>query len=58
MTVLLEAELFVMAEEMLVEVLGRIREGDWEIVLPPLFEEPGVNQPAPIRRVARPGSGR
>jgi hypothetical protein len=36
---------------MLVEVLGRIREADRDIVLPPLFEEPGVNQPAPIWRV-------
>lgn len=46
-----EAELFVMAEEMLVEVLGRIREADRDIVLPPLFDQPGGDQPAPIRRV-------
>lgn len=48
-----EAELFVMAEEMLVEVLGRIRPADRDIVLPPLFEEPGVDQPAPIWRVVQ-----
>ncbi len=48
-----EAELFVMAEEMLVEVLGRIRAADRDIVLPPLFEEPGVDQPAPIWRVVQ-----
>jgi hypothetical protein len=48
---LLEAELFVMAEEMLVEVLGRIRDTDRDIVLPPLFEEPGLDKPAPIWRV-------
>lgn len=33
---LVEAELFVMAEQMLVEVLGRIRDGDRDIALPPL----------------------
>jgi hypothetical protein len=46
-----EAELFVMAEEMLVEVLGRIREQDQDIVLPPLFDAPGVDQAAPLRQV-------
>jgi hypothetical protein len=50
---LLEAELFVMAEEMLVEVLGRIRVADRDIVLPPLFQELGVDQPAPIWRVVQ-----
>ncbi len=48
-----EAELFVMAEEMLVEVLGRIRPADRDIVLPPLFEELGVDQPARIWRVVQ-----
>jgi hypothetical protein len=46
-----EAELFVMAEQMLVEVLGRIREQDRDIVLPPLFATPGADQSAPLRRV-------
>jgi hypothetical protein len=46
-----EAELFVMAEEMLVEVLGRIREQDLDIVLPPLFDAPGVDQPVPLGQV-------
>jgi len=32
-----EAELFVMAEQMLVEVLGRIRAQDQDIVLPPMY---------------------
>lgn len=41
--VLREAELFVMAEQMLVEVLGRIRPPDLEIVLPPMF--PGAAEP-------------
>lgn len=47
-----EAELFVMAEQVLVEVIGRIRPGDGATVLPPLF--PGHDGPAPIREaVAR-----
>jgi hypothetical protein len=46
-----EAELFVMAEEMLVEVLGRIRDEDRDIVLPPRWEAPGADQAAPLRQV-------
>src|SRR3954454_13384714 len=46
-----EAELFVMAEEMLVEVLGRIRAEDRDIVLPPLFDEPGADRAATLREV-------
>jgi len=42
-----EAELFVMAEQMLVEVLGRIRPEDRAILLPPMF--PGADQPATMR---------
>lgn len=41
-----EAELFVIAEQMLVEVLGRVRPQDREIVLPPMF--PGAATPTPI----------
>lgn len=41
-----EAELFVMAETMLVEVLGRIRPPDREIVLPPMH--PGSTAPTPM----------
>ncbi len=44
-----EAELFVMAEQMLVEVLGRIRAEDLEIVLPPMFA--GADDPAPLHQV-------
>jgi hypothetical protein len=43
-----EAELFVMAEQMLVEVVGRVRPQDEEIVLPPMF--PGAAAPTPVRR--------
>ena len=42
-----EAELFVMAERMLVEVLGRIRPQDQDIVLPPMHG--GSPTPVPIR---------
>ncbi len=37
MRMLREAELFVMAEQMLVEVLGRIRDHDHDVVLPPVY---------------------
>ena len=30
-----EAELFVMSEQVLIEVVGRIKGAAWEIVLPP-----------------------
>lgn len=45
-----EAELFVMAEQILVEVLGRIRAEHWRIVLPPLLDIPGCDTPIPLRR--------
>jgi hypothetical protein len=48
---LAEPELFVMAELMLVEVLGRIREADRDIVLPPLFDAPGAHQASSLRQV-------
>jgi hypothetical protein len=43
-----EAELFVMAEQVLVEVVGRIRGEQWDIVLPPLLDGPGAG-PTSIR---------
>ena len=46
-----EAELFVKAESMLLEVLGRVRPEHRNIVVPPLFDMPGVDQPAPIREL-------
>lgn len=48
---LAEAELFVMTEVMLVEVLGRIRESDREIVLPVIYGIPGSDGAAPLRAV-------
>ena len=44
-----EAELFVMAETMLLEVLGRIRTEHRNITVPPLLVVPGWDRPAPIR---------
>jgi hypothetical protein len=44
-----EAELFVMAEQVLVEVVGRIRGERWDIVLPPLLDRPGTDRPAAMR---------
>ncbi len=44
-----EAELFVMAEHVLAEVIGRIRGEQWDIVLPPLLDRPGTDRPAAMR---------
>ena len=44
-----EAELFVMAEEMLLEVLGRVRSEHRNIIVPPMFDMPGADQPRPVR---------
>lgn len=44
-----EAELFVMSEDVLVEVVGRIRGEQWDVVLPPLLDRPGTNLPSPMR---------
>lgn len=49
-----EAELFVLAQKVLVEVVGRVGPADWKVVLPHLFDLPGYDQPLSIRRtVAR-----
>jgi hypothetical protein len=45
-----EAELFVTAERMLVEVIGRIRTDDqWRIVAAPVLDVPGADRPASLR---------
>jgi len=46
-----EAELFVMAEHMLVEVLGRIRDGDADIVIPPFYDPPSEHPARPIHDI-------
>jgi hypothetical protein len=44
-----EAELFVMSEQVLIEVVGRIKGAAWEIVLPPLLDKPGADRPTSMR---------
>lgn len=48
-----EAELFVLAEGVLVEVLGRVRVDCWRIVLAPMFDAPCAAKPTTIRQAAR-----
>ena len=49
-----EAELFVQSEQVLVEVIGRVRGEQWDIVLPPLLDAPDADQPVSLREaVAR-----
>ena len=45
-----EAEVFVLADQAAVQVYGRIREDQWDSMLPPLFEMPGADQPVPLRQ--------
>lgn len=46
-----EAELFVMAEQVLVEVIGRVRTEHMRNVVPPLLDRPGADKPLPMRQV-------
>lgn len=46
-----EAELFVQAEDVLVEVLGRVRDEQWRITVPPMYDMPGADRPATIREL-------
>jgi hypothetical protein len=46
-----EAELFVMSEEIAVEVIGRIRTEHWDIVIPPMFDVPGADEPTSMRQL-------
>lgn len=48
-----EAELFVVAEGILVEVLGRIRAEHWRIMMPSLFDTTGADRPVTIRQHVR-----
>lgn len=48
-----EAELFVKAENVLVEVVGRIRAEHRGIVIPPLFDRPGDDRPTALRQVVQ-----
>jgi hypothetical protein len=55
--VLREAELFVMAQDVLVEVVGRIRPEHRHIIVPPQFDPPADDSPVPlpvlVERLAR-----
>ncbi|MFC4944774.1 hypothetical protein [Pseudonocardia sp. GCM10023141] len=47
-----EADLFVMAEDTLVEVLSRVRtEQQWDIVIPAMFDVPDADRPRTIRQL-------
>jgi hypothetical protein len=46
-----ETELFVKAEQMLVEVVGRIRAEHWRITIPPQYDMPGADQPTTVRKL-------
>ncbi|MCW0213019.1 MAG: hypothetical protein OJJ54_06655 [Pseudonocardia sp.] len=48
-----EAELYVMAEQVLVEVIGRIRQPEWRIVVPPMFDMPGADQPRTLKQLVK-----
>lgn len=43
-----EAELFAFAEELLIEILGRIRHKERDILLPPLSDLPGPSEETPL----------
>lgn len=48
-----EAQLFVSAERVLVEVVGRIEFEGWPVVLPSLFDLPGYDEPLTIRQTVQ-----
>lgn len=48
-----EAQLFVMAERVLVEVIGRIGADSWIVALPSLFDLPGYDEPISIRQTVQ-----
>ena len=44
-----EAELFLQADQAVVAVFSAIRDDQWELLLPPVFDMPGADQPIPLR---------
>lgn len=44
-----EAELFVQADRALVGLVSRIRDDQWHLVLPPVFDMPGADVPVEVR---------
>ncbi len=47
-----EAELYIAADEAATRVYGAIRDDQWDLVLPPIFDMAGADQPTPLRAVA------
>ncbi|MET0864678.1 MAG: hypothetical protein ABWZ98_10120, partial [Nakamurella sp.] len=45
-----EAEVFLQADAAAVRVFSTIRAEQWETLLPPVFDMPGADQPAPLRK--------
>jgi hypothetical protein len=46
-----EAEVFLLADQAVVQVFGQIRQEQWDSQLPPVFDMPGADQPSPLRAV-------
>ncbi|MGI9000529.1 MAG: hypothetical protein ACR2GH_02565 [Pseudonocardia sp.] len=46
-----EAAVFLLADQAAMQVFGYVREEHWGIELPPVFDMPGADLPAPLRRV-------
>lgn len=47
-----DAEVFLLADEAAVRVFTQIRDDQWDVVLPPIFDMAGADQPAALRQVA------
>jgi hypothetical protein len=46
-----EAEVFLMADEAVLQAFGWVRPEHYETVLPPVFDVPGADQPTPVRQL-------
>jgi hypothetical protein len=46
-----EAEVFLMADEAVLQAFGWMRPEHYETVLPPVFDMPGADQPTPVRQL-------
>ena len=44
-----EAAVFLLADRAAVSVFSRISEPQWDVVLPPVFDMAGADQPTPLR---------
>ncbi len=48
-----EAELFIAADDAATRVFGSVRDDEWDVLLPPVFDMAGADQPTPLRQAAR-----